>query len=425
MAIDVPLPSYSENMEGADVIGWLVAPGDHVNEGDPIAEIETDKATGELESPVSGVLLEICVAEGTPDVKVGTVVARIEPSEATADASDPPAETTSASPPSPPAEPDSADAPAPPEANPLPAAESDEATEAERDVEETVQSKPGIPGEPLASPETVPPANDDTQESSTPTVAATALARRLAGQQGVDLQTLTGTGLRGRITKADVEAAHAGGESVASPGVMDSGTVATLETPCSIARAQEVCGQLAQREGLEEFPLAAVFIRSAAMANEEVPEVLGATQAPDGDHAICLEQASGDAAGSTALRVSIVEGAQRKSLAVISQALESGTGDTRPEGPATTAGDFRMIDLGCLEIERVQAPLEAPSVACLALGAPAPRLIPDDGPGGGGRFVPFVHCSLTVDTRAVSVHAAARWLQNFRRRVEDPLEMLL
>ena len=85
MATDIPMPSYSDNMEEADLIGWLVAPGDFVHEGDPIAEIETDKATGELESPVSGTLVEICVPEGTTGVKVGSVVARIDAAEPPSD----------------------------------------------------------------------------------------------------------------------------------------------------------------------------------------------------------------------------------------------------------------------------------------------------------------------------------------------------
>ena len=76
---EIAMPSYSESMEAADLIDWLVSPGDFVKKGDPIAEIETDKATGELESPSSGTLVEICVPEGSQGVKVGTVVARLEP----------------------------------------------------------------------------------------------------------------------------------------------------------------------------------------------------------------------------------------------------------------------------------------------------------------------------------------------------------
>ena len=66
MATDIPMPSYSDNMEEADLIGWLVAPGDFVHEGDPIAEIETDKATGELESPVSGTLVKFAYPRERP-----------------------------------------------------------------------------------------------------------------------------------------------------------------------------------------------------------------------------------------------------------------------------------------------------------------------------------------------------------------------
>ena len=236
MAIDVPLPSYSENMEGADVIGWLVAPGDHVSEGDPIAEIETDKATGELESPVTGVLVEICVAEGTADVKVGTVVARIEPAEKPAETPDPAAAPEPAAPPPEPAEAEDTATPGPPKA--APSAEAESQVETGMEEQADTQSESATQPEPPAPPEPVSPEKVELQSSATPAVASTALARRLADQHGVDLQTLTGTGLRGRITKADVQAAHATGVPAAATGNARSDTIATLETPCAIGRAR-------------------------------------------------------------------------------------------------------------------------------------------------------------------------------------------
>ena len=189
MATDIPMPSYSDNMEEADLIGWLVAPGDFVHEGDPIAEIETDKATGELESPVSGTLVEICVPEGTTGVKVGSVVARI-------DAAEPPS-----------------DEPAPPDAIEGAAPEPDSTT-AERSEADS------SPAEPIESPVTSPTSETPTptaiatethSPASTATSAVTALARRVAAQSGLDLSELRGTGAHGRITKADVEAAASGG----------------------------------------------------------------------------------------------------------------------------------------------------------------------------------------------------------------------
>ena len=168
MAIDVPLPSYSESMEEADVIGWLVALGDHVNQGDPIAEIETDKATGELEAPVSGVLVEICVAEGTAGVKVGAVVARIEAAE------------------------DVADSPTIPEPQSETLAPPQNATETPSEAGNAKQA-PTPEGE--AQPDAALATADLGTEAhaATPSVQpasaavpATALARRLAEQQGVD-----------------------------------------------------------------------------------------------------------------------------------------------------------------------------------------------------------------------------------------------
>jgi len=73
------MPELSSDMEEADLVSWLVKPGDRVAVGDLIAELETEKSTVEFESPVGGTLLEIVVPEGTNGVQVGTVIARIEP----------------------------------------------------------------------------------------------------------------------------------------------------------------------------------------------------------------------------------------------------------------------------------------------------------------------------------------------------------
>ena len=153
MPIEIKMPALSPTMEEGTLAKWLVKPGDEIRSGDIMAEIETDKATMEFEAVDEGTLVSIAVEEGTENVSVGTVIAVLaeEGEDADADAA--------------------AAAPTP---APAPAA---------------------------------PPSNDGP--------AATPTARKLAEASGIDLNTITGTGPNGKITKDDVEAA--GGTSAPAP----------------------------------------------------------------------------------------------------------------------------------------------------------------------------------------------------------------
>ena len=154
MAIEVRMPAYSESMEEADVVGWLVAPGDSVAEGDPIAEIETDKAVVDIPSPFAGTLLHQGAGEGAT-MKVDALLAVIgEPGETWAEEPDRPSGAT-----------------------PLPI---------------------------VGSLEEAPPAAPPSRAQALPMV------RKLAKELGVDLATVEGTGPGGRITEDDV---HNAGES--------------------------------------------------------------------------------------------------------------------------------------------------------------------------------------------------------------------
>ena len=151
MPIEIKMPALSPTMEEGTLAKWLVKLGDEIRSGDIMAEIETDKATMEFEAVDEGTLVSIAVEEGTENVSVGTVIAVLAEEGEDADAA--------------------AAAPTP---APAPAA---------------------------------PPSNDGP--------AATPTARKLAEASGIDLNTITGTGPNGKITKDDVEAA--GGTSAPSP----------------------------------------------------------------------------------------------------------------------------------------------------------------------------------------------------------------
>ncbi|WP_313670971.1 pyruvate dehydrogenase complex dihydrolipoamide acetyltransferase [Sandarakinorhabdus sp.] len=159
MAIDVTMPALSPTMEVGTLAKWHVKPGDTVKSGDIIAEIETDKATMEVEAVDEGTVIELAVPEGLENVPVGTVILRLA------------GEGEAATP-----------APAP-KAAPAPVA-----------APATVAAPA-----PVAAPAAPASAGDR--------IIASPLARRIAEIKGVDLASIAGSGPRGRIVRADVEAA--------------------------------------------------------------------------------------------------------------------------------------------------------------------------------------------------------------------------
>jgi pyruvate dehydrogenase E2 component (dihydrolipoamide acetyltransferase) len=170
MSIEIKMPALSPTMEEGTLAKWLVKEGDTVKSGDLMAEIETDKATMEFEAVDEGVIAKILVAEGTDNVKVGTVIAIIA-----AEGED--ASTASAAP--------------TPAAAPAPKAE-----------EKKAEAAPA----PAAAP-TPAPAPAQAAAASGERVKASPLAKRVAAEKGVDLAGVTGSGPNGRIVKADIEGA--------------------------------------------------------------------------------------------------------------------------------------------------------------------------------------------------------------------------
>ena len=175
MGIEIKMPALSPTMEEGTLAKWLVKEGDTVKSGDLLAEIETDKATMEFEAVDEGVIGKILVAEGTDNVKVGTVIAVIAgEGEDVSSASAAPA-------------PSPTPAPAP---APTPAASAPTPTPA-----------------PAAQP----------AAASGSRVKASPLARRIAADKGVDLAGVSGSGPNGRIVKADVEGAKPGAAPASAP----------------------------------------------------------------------------------------------------------------------------------------------------------------------------------------------------------------
>ena len=194
MPTPIKMPALSPTMEEGTLAKWLVKPGDTVSAGDIMAEIETDKATMEFEAVDEGTIASIAVEAGTEGVKVGTVIAILaeegedvdEAAAAAPSGDEEPAEKK-------PAKDESED-----KSEPAKAAPRESAKPARASVD-TDTKAPAAP-------------KDDSGER----IIASPLARRIAEQNGVDLSTITGSGPRGRIVKADVESAEGGSAKSAS-----------------------------------------------------------------------------------------------------------------------------------------------------------------------------------------------------------------
>jgi pyruvate dehydrogenase E2 component (dihydrolipoamide acetyltransferase) len=181
MPINILMPALSPTMEKGNLAKWHVKEGDSVSSGDVIAEIETDKATMEVEAVDEGTVARIVVPEGTADVPVNELIAVLAGEGEDASAAAAPAKQESKT-------------PAPPEAKPA----AKEGTEAPRSA--------GAQAAPASAPGAAP-----AKANGGGRIAASPLARRLARENSLDLAALAGSGPHGRIVKRDIEAALKGG----------------------------------------------------------------------------------------------------------------------------------------------------------------------------------------------------------------------
>ncbi len=203
MPINITMPALSPTMEEGNLAKWLVKEGDHVAPGDVIAEIETDKATMEVEAVDEGTVAKLVVPAGTEGVKVNAVIAIL-------------------------------------------AAEGEDASAAAKGGGEAAPAKAEAkqekaPATPPKEEKTVQPATttkSDAQPSGQSRTFASPLARRIAGEAGIDLSAIDGSGPHGRVVKADVEKAVAGGGAKAAPAGKAAGeAAAAAPAPAAAAPA--------------------------------------------------------------------------------------------------------------------------------------------------------------------------------------------
>jgi pyruvate dehydrogenase E2 component (dihydrolipoamide acetyltransferase) len=441
MTISITMPALSPTMEEGNLAKWHVKAGDRVKPGDVIAEIETDKATMEVEAVDEGVISKLLVAEGAQGVKVNAVIAELEGEGAA------PAKKAEGSPP-------------PPNGG---GGGSTRSAETEGASAKGNDRKPATAPHPNPSPQG---GGARTTEPSGQRFKASPLARRIASQKGVDLKVLKGSGPHGRIIKADVEKAPAAGAgksaasagapvSLIEPAVLDDRVYApdTYELIPLDAVRKVTARRLTQSfMQVPHFPLtvdvAIDHLLSARKAINETQDetakisvndmlikaaALALMRHPDANASFTDKGIAQHKSAHVSVAVAIegglitpvVRDAQSKGLGQIAaemKDLAKRARERKLKPQEYMGGTFSISNLGMMGIKAFASILNPPEGMILSVGAGEPRAVVKDGQVA---VATMMTVTLTCDHRVVDGATGARWLQTFRQFVETPESMLL
>ena len=478
---DVNMPKLSDTMEEGTIVEWKKKTGDEIKAGDVIAEVESDKATFDLEAESGGVL-SILVEQGVP-AKIGAPIATIgEASAAPAKAKAAPAAAKQEQPEAAPEEADEKPVAAstppagaledakPAKAKAAPAAPKQEQPEAapeEADEKPVAASTPPAGALEAAEPEAPPPVTEEEPDERAPEtpptgegesrVKASPLAKRLAAEMGVDISSLKGSGPDGRIVKEDVLAAAEGkrpaerrrpaaAPRAAGPDVevVDASrmqaTIARRMTEAKAtvpeftvtveARVDEAVSMRQQLKdsvpGADKVTMTDMLVRACALALRKFPEVN--TSWVDGrfnrKRAVNIGLAVAPSQGM-GLLVPVVHDADLKDLIQISiesrQVIERARSGRPAEGDLSGA-TFSISNLGMYGVDEFVAIINPPEAAILAVGA-----IKDVPVVEGGRIVPgkVMRMTLSVDHRVFYGATAAQFMAEVKRLIENPVTLVV
>jgi pyruvate dehydrogenase E2 component (dihydrolipoamide acetyltransferase) len=429
MTINILMPALSPTMEEGTLSKWLVKEGDEVTSGDIIAEIETDKATMEVECIDDGTVGKILVAEGTEGVKVNALIAVLLEEDEDPSALD--AAIASAN----------------------------------------TDSGPVLAPEPVTAPvvEAAPTLVTTPTVTSGDRVKASPLAKRMAEQGGINLASVAGSGPNGRVVKRDVEAVlQGGGETTAAPVVSQSVPMASvpivsgdilpppLDVPRTDVKLSNMRKIIAKRlteskQSIPHFYLTIeaeidklltlradlnarmddakisvndFIIKAVALALKKVP---AANVQFGGDTLHMFERADISVAVAIegGLITPVVKGACGKGLKEISievkdLARRAKEGKLMPE--EYQGGTFSISNLGMFGIKEFSAVINPPQGAILAIGAGQPRAVIKDGAVSAATVM---NMTLSCDHRAIDGSVGAEFLAALKGFISDPLTMLL
>lgn len=429
MSIDILMPALSPTMEEGTLAKWHVKVGDTVKAGDVIAEIETDKATMEVEAVDEGVVEAILVAAGTENVKVNALIAKLA---------------------------GEGESPAP-----APKAEAPKTAEAPKAAAPTAAPAPAAPA-PAA-----PVAADGSR------VFASPLARRLASAAGLDLKSIKGTGPHGRVIKSDVEAAKSGAPAAKAAPTAAAGAAPAAAEPRKALSLEQMgipagSYDLVPLDGMRKtiarrltdsfrdvphFPLQIdleidallaarakingllekqgvkvsvndIVIKAAAVALKQVPEA-NASYTPEGiamhhhaDIAVAVAIDGG-------LITPIIRKAETKGLAQISaemKDLAQRAKDKKLKPEEFQGGTFSISNLGMFGIKSFSSIINEPQGAIMSVGAGEQRPVVKN---GELKVATVMTVTLTCDHRVVDGAVGAKFLAAFKPLIEEPLTLIV
>jgi pyruvate dehydrogenase E2 component (dihydrolipoamide acetyltransferase) len=425
MPVKILMPALSPTMTDGTLAKWHVGEGDTINSGDVIAEIETDKATMEVEAVEEGRMGKLLVADGTENVAVNAVIALLlEDGESEADLSTLDEEPSSA----------------------------------------TATSEPAVSSAPLDLGTTLAPPIISVPASITPItngerVFASPLARRMAEQAKLDIGIISGSGPNGRIVKSDVEAALSGGlptittsaapiiAAVVRPNKAEYELVIPsnmrkiiaerlteskqtvphfyLTADCQIDNLLSFRKELNDKaDNTYKLSVNDIIIKAAAVALKKVPEA-NSSWADEGLKLFKSSDISVAVAIKDGLVTPVIRHAEAKGLEEISNemrelASKAREGKLQPE--EYQGGTFSISNLGMFGVKQFDAVINPPQACMLAVGAGEQRPVVKD---GALAVAKVMSCTLSVDHRAVDGAVGADYLACLKGLLENPVTMLL
>ena len=370
----IVLPKSGFSSEASTVIGWSVAEGDHVEEGQLLCEVETEKTTIEITAPASGLLRKILIHEGEKR-PVGVTMGFIG--------------------------------------------------EADEPIPEVEDTPPPTPE--ATQPSAAPSPSTRPRRAATGRVRASPAARKLAAERGIDLTELSGSGPGGAITTGDVERAVE-----ASLADSDVELVPMSSMRRAIARMTQESFQNAPHFYLtleadaaslsddrpDGISVTHCLVKAAGLALREFPQMRAQVE---GDafaipHAVNVGLIT---AVEDGLVVPVIRDADQRSLAEVAEAVRSlvdGARSGKLSAEDASGAGFSITNLGMYDIETFHAIIHAPEAAILAVGAIVEKPVVKD-----GQIVPGVRMALTLscDHRVVDGVIAAQFLRRLKQLLED------
>lgn len=416
MSKNILMPALSPTMEEGNLVKWLKLEGEKINDGEVIAEIETDKATMEVEATDDGTLAKILIPEGTEHVKVNTPIGVLiqegETYSPQSDAKQPDTEAKSSS---------------------------------------NCNTPKETPHKELPKEQ---PVSCNCNNNSR--IFATPLAKRIAAQSGVKISDVQGSGPHGRIIKADIETflTH-------TPTKTPTHTKASIQRDAfglpsydlikvsnmrkTIAKRLVECKQTAPHfyasidceideltnarksinasEG-QKLTINDFIIKAVAQTLARVPKA-NAAWFEDGIHQFNTSDVSVAVAVDNGLITPVIKSAEHKGLSEISNemktlATKAKEGKLKPE--EFQGGTFTISNLGMFGVSNFMAIINPPQGCILAVGAGIQKPIVKN---GTITIATVMTCTLSVDHRVVDGAIAAEFLAEFKKNIENPTRMLL